>query len=67
MIKEKLNSIDEFIETIPVKHSTARAWIHQGRLPVLRIGRRVFVRQSTIEQILEGGLESIKNARNVRI
>ncbi len=56
MIKEKFYTVDEFVKMVPVKTPTVRAWIHQGKLPVVRFGRKVFIKQSVVEKILDEGL-----------
>ena len=46
-------------ERIPVSLAMVRAWIFQGKLPVIRIGRMVFVRKEVLEKIENGGLEAV--------
>jgi len=46
-------------ERIPVSLATVRAWIFQGKLPVVKIGRMVFIRREVIEKIEMEGLESV--------
>jgi excisionase family DNA binding protein len=46
-------------ERIPVSLATVRAWIFQGKLPVVRIGRLVFIRKEVLEKIEMGGFEAI--------
>jgi hypothetical protein len=46
-------------ERIPVSIATVRAWIFQGKLPVVRIGRLVFIRKEVLEKIEMGGFEAI--------
>ena len=46
-------------ERIPVSLATVRAWIFQGKLPVVRIGRRVFIRKDVLEKIEIGGLDAV--------
>ena len=46
-------------ERIPVSLATIRAWIFQGKLPVVRIGRLVFIRKEVLEKIEMGGFEAI--------
>ena len=45
-------------ERIPVSLATVRAWIFQGKLPVVRIGRLVFIRKKVLEEIEMGGFEA---------
>jgi hypothetical protein len=54
---KKLSSLEEFVQKIPIKLSTARAMVAQGRLPVCRVGRRIFVREETIQKIINDGLK----------
>ena len=46
-------------ERIPVSLAPVRAWIFQGKLPVVRIGILVFIRKEVLEKIEMGGLESV--------
>ena len=46
-------------ERIPVSLATVRAWIFQGKLPVIRIGRKVFIRKEVLEEIEMGGFEAV--------
>ena len=46
-------------ERIPVSLATVRAWIFQRKLPVVRIGRLVFIRKEVLEKIEMGGFEAI--------
>lgn len=46
-------------ERIPVSIATVRSWIFQGKLPVVRIGRLVFIRKEVLEKIEMGGFEAI--------
>ena len=36
-----------------------RSWIFQNKLPVVRLGRKVFVREEVLEKIGMEGLESV--------
>ena len=52
-------------ERIPVSLATVRSWIFQGKLPVVKIGRMVFIRKEVIEKIEMEGLEAaIENPTN---
>ena len=55
---DKLMSIEETQTQIPVKMSTLRNWIASKRLPIVRCGRRVFVKKSVVELIVDKGLDS---------
>ena len=52
-------------ERIPVSLPTVRAWIFQKKLPVVRVGRKVFIRREVLEKIEMEGLEAaIENPTN---
>ena len=57
---EKLFTADEVREALKVKMPTIRSWIHQGRLPVVRAGRSVRIRESVLTKIIEEGLDAVK-------
>ena len=56
---EKLIPALEVPKFLPIKLGTVRAWIFQGRLPTVRLGRKVLVKESVLERISEGGLEAV--------
>jgi len=56
--KQYLN-VKEAAKHLTVEVSTVRSWIFQGKIPVKRIGRCVRIENSTIEKILDSGLESL--------
>ena len=39
--------------------ATVRSWIFQGKLPVVKIGRMVFIRKEVLEKIEMEGLEAV--------
>ena len=49
-------TIPETSKILKVKEVTVRAWIYQERLPVLRLGSRVFIKRETIDTVLEKGI-----------
>ena len=52
-------------ERIPVSLATVRSWIFQGKLPVVKIGRMVFIRKEVLVKIEMEGLEAaIENPTN---
>ena len=55
---EKFNLIPvmQIPERIPVSLATVRAWIFQKKLPVVRVGRKVFIRREVLEKIEMEGL-----------
>jgi len=46
---------------IPVSMPTVRSWIFQKKLPVVRLGRKVFVKEEVLEKIMADGLDSVKS------
>ena len=58
-IMEKLYTAEEVRVSLKVKLPTIRSWIHQGKLPVIRAGRSVRVRESVLKKIIEEGLEAV--------
>ena len=45
---ENLLDIEEVSELLSIKQSTLRAWIFAGKLPVVRLGRLVRIRESAL-------------------
>ena len=56
---EKLFTADEVREALKVKMPTIRSWIHQGKVPVIKAGRSVRVRETVLIKIIEEGLEAV--------
>ncbi len=46
-------------ERIPVSLATVSSWIFQGKLPIVKIGRMVFIRKEVLKKIEMGGFEAI--------
>ena len=46
-------TVAEVAETLKLNQQTVRNWIDQGTLPALRVGRRVRIKRSDFERILE--------------
>ena len=59
MEKPKLIPVMQIPERIPVSLPTVRAWIFQNKLPVVRVGRKVFIRREVLEKIEMEGLEAV--------
>ena len=65
MEKYNLIPVMQIPERIPVSLPTERAWIFQKKLPVVRVGRMVFIRREVLEKIEMEGLEAaIENPTN---
>ena len=56
---DKLIPVIEVPEYLPIKLGTLRNYIHLGKIPVIRIGRRVYMNESTIANITQGGLDAV--------
>jgi len=48
-------TVAEVAETLKLNQQTIRNWIDQGSLPAIRIGRRVRIKRSDFERLLEEG------------
>ena len=48
-------TVAEVAETLKLNQQTVRNWIDQGSLPALRVGRRVRIRRSDFERLIESG------------
>ena len=61
MKRSNLIAAKQIPEIIPVSMSTVRSWIFQEKFPVVRLGRRVFVKEEVIEKIIAEGLDSVES------
>jgi excisionase family DNA binding protein len=52
-VEESYLTVAEVAEKLQLNQQTVRNWIDQGSLPALRIGRRVRIKRSDFERILE--------------
>jgi excisionase family DNA binding protein len=50
---ESYLTVAEVAETLKLNQQTVRNWIDQGALPALRVGRRVRIKRSDFERILD--------------
>ena len=48
-------TVAEVAETLKLNQQTVRNWIDQGSLPALRVGRRVRIKRSDFDRILDQG------------
>ena len=55
-------TVAEVAEMLKLNQQTVRNWIDQGSLPALRVGRRVRIRRSDLDRMLEDG--STKGGRS---
>jgi excisionase family DNA binding protein len=51
-------TVAEVAETLKLNQQTVRNWIDQGSLPAIRVGRRVRIRRSDFDRLLEQGYTS---------
>ena len=58
---EEFLTVAEVAEMLKLNQQTIRNWIDQGSLPALRVGRRVRIRRSDLERVLEEGYTAAAN------
>lgn len=51
--EESFLTVAEVAELLKLNQQTVRNWIDQGSLPALRVGRRVRIKRSDFERVLE--------------
>jgi len=51
----ELLTVAEVAGVLKLNQQTVRNWIDEGRLPAIRVGRRVRVRRSDFETLIEAG------------
>lgn len=51
--EESFLTVAEVAETLKLNQQTVRNWIDQGSLPAVRVGRRVRIKRSDFDRILE--------------
>src|SRR2546421_12792196 len=51
--QESFLTVAEVAEMLKLNQQTVRNWIDQGSLPALRVGRRVRIKRSDFERVLE--------------
>jgi len=54
-LEDTFLTVAEVAEMLKLNQQTVRNWIDQGSLPALRVGRRVRIRRSDLERLLEQG------------
>jgi excisionase family DNA binding protein len=53
--EESLLTVAEVAELLRLNQQTVRNWIDAGSLPAIRVGRRVRIKRSDLNRILESG------------
>src|SRR2546421_4201143 len=51
--QESYLTVAEVAELLKLNQQTVRNWIDQGSLPALRVGRRVRIKRSDLDRVLE--------------
>jgi excisionase family DNA binding protein len=54
-LEESFLTVADVAEMLKLNPQTVRNWIDQGSLPALRVGRRVRIKRSDLERMLEEG------------
>jgi excisionase family DNA binding protein len=65
-VEESYLTVAEVAEKLQLNQQTVRNWIDQGSLPALRIGRRVRIKRSDFERILEESYNGGNRAPAIR-
>jgi excisionase family DNA binding protein len=52
---EEFLTVADVAELLKLNQQTVRNWIDQGFLPALKVGRRVRIRRSDLERVLQDG------------
>jgi excisionase family DNA binding protein len=55
--EESFLTVAEVAELLKLNQQTVRNWIDAGTLPAVRIGRRVRIKRSDLDRILESGYQ----------
>lgn len=54
-VDDEFLTVAEIAELLKLNQQTLRNWIEQGQLPAVRIGRRVRIRRSDFERLVQEG------------
>ena len=63
---KRLYSLRESADQLNLSYSTIKSWVHLGRIPVVRLGRRTMVQASILNKLVDEGLESVQNESIIR-
>lgn len=55
--EESFLTVAEVAEVLRLNQQTVRNWIDAGSLPAVRVGRRVRIKRSDLERIVESGYQ----------
>lgn len=62
-LEDSFLTVAEVAEILKLNQQTVRNWIDQGSLPALRVGRRVRIRRSDLERLLEAASTAASGAQ----
>ena len=54
----ELMNLKEGADVLRLSIHTLRAWIYQGRIPFVRLGRRVLLRREDLETLISKGFQA---------
>lgn len=54
-LEDSFLTVAEVAEILKLNQQTVRNWIDQGSLPATRVGRRVRIKRSDLERLIEAG------------
>ena len=54
----KLIPVKDIPFILPVSLATVRSWVHRNQLPVIRLGRKVFIKEDQLEIIANEGINT---------
>jgi excisionase family DNA binding protein len=54
-LEDSFLTVAEVAEILKLNQQTVRNWIDQGSLPAVRVGRRVRIKRSDLERVLDDG------------
>jgi excisionase family DNA binding protein len=60
-LTDELFTVSEVAALLKLNEQTIRNWIDSGSLPALRIGRRLRIKRTVLQGILEHGLRATEN------
>lgn len=63
-VEDEFLTVAEIAELLKLNQQTLRNWIEQGQLPAVRIGRRVRIRRSDFEHLVQQGYSGRSGGAN---
>jgi len=59
VLQERLLSPQQFADRLSISRWTAYAWISEGRIKSVKIGRLVRIPESEVERLVQEGLQEV--------